>query len=146
MSKLLLVSAPSAAGKNYLLSALENENIVAWIPKPLMRLLEDILTLDYPIQYLKLVPSTIDLVSLTSPVIHSITIPHSCITIKTTDIGSTLSIHIQQCFPFLQIEQGYQLVFRSPILTINNRFITEPIPIYFYITGCMILFFFFSHI
>ena len=44
MSKLLLVSAPSAAGKNYLLSALENENVVAWIPKPLMRLLEDILT------------------------------------------------------------------------------------------------------
>ena len=28
MSKLLLVSAPSAAGKNYLLSALENENVV----------------------------------------------------------------------------------------------------------------------
>lgn len=114
--------------------------------KPYDLLLEDILTLDYPIQYLKLVPSTIDLLSLTSPVVHSITIPHSCITIKTTDIGSTLSIHIQQCFPFLQIEQGYQLVFRSPILTINNRFITEPIPIYFYITGCMILFFFFSHI
>ena len=114
--------------------------------KPYDLLLEDLLTLDYPIQYLKLIPSTIDLISLTSTVVHSISIPHSCITIKTTDIGSNLSIYLQQCFPFLQIEQGYQLVFRSPILTINNRFIIEPIPIYFYITGCIDLFFFFSHV
>lgn len=98
-------------------------------------LLEDSLVLDFPLQNLRFISSSVILESVTSVPLLNLTLPHPCMIAKNTENGSVVIIQLLQCFDSLKIETSYRLVFDKPFLTVNSRYIMEPVPISFYING-----------